>query len=127
MLERFKPHKTMGPDEIGPKILKELTSTIAPILTKIYRRLYATGKIPEDWIRANIVAMFKNGRKSEASNYRPISLTHVRCKILEHIINSIMSHAQDHNIIYDLQHGFRDKCSCETQLLGFQADIIQSI
>ncbi len=38
-----------------------------------------------------------------------------------------MRHAQDHNILYDLQHGFRGQCSCETQLLGFQADIMQNI
>ncbi len=38
MLERLKPHKAMGPDEVGPRVLKELSSTIAPILTVIYRR-----------------------------------------------------------------------------------------
>ncbi len=114
----------MGPDEIGPRILKELASTIAPILTEIYRKSYNTGKFPEDWKRANVVAVFKKGRKSEASNYRPISLTCVCCKILEHIIaNIIMRHTQDHNILYDLQHGFRGQHSCETQLLEFQADM----
>ncbi len=118
----------MGPDEIGPRILKELASTIAPILTKNYRKSYTTGKITEDWRKANVVTVFKKRRKSEASNYRPISLTCVCYKILEHIIaSSIMHHAQDHNILYDLQHGFRDQRSCETQLLGFQADIMQTI
>ncbi len=118
----------MGPDEIGPGILKELASTTAPILTDICRKSYTTGKIPEDWRRANVVAVFKKGGKSEVSNYRPISLTCVCCKILEHIIaSSIMCHAQDHNILYDLQHGFGGQCSCETQLLGFQADIMQNI
>ncbi len=101
MLEHLKPHKTMRWDEIGPRILKELNSTIAPILTEIYRKSYDTGKIPEDWKRANVVAVFKKGRKSKASNYRPISLTCLCCKILELIIASIMCHAQDHNILYD--------------------------
>ena len=34
-----------------------------------------------------------------------------------------MKHASANNILYDLQHGFRSKRSCETQLLGFVDDI----
>ncbi len=125
MLERLKPHKAMGPDEVGHRVLKELSSTIAPILTVIYHQSYNTGELPEDWRKANVVAVYKKGRKCEPSNYRPISLTFVCCKILEHIVaSSVMHHAYDHNI---LQHGFQDRSSCETQLFGFQADILRSM
>jgi hypothetical protein len=34
-----------------------------------------------------------------------------------------MSHADTHNILYPLQHGFRTGRSCETQLLEFIDDI----
>ncbi len=84
--------------------------------------------MPEDWRKANVVAVYKKGRKCEPSNYRPISLTCVCCKILEHIVaSSVMHHARDHNILYKLQHGFQDRHSCETQLLGFQADTLRSM
>ncbi len=110
-------------DKIGLRILNYSTNTHRDLQQVIYH-----GKISENWRRANVVAVFKKGRKSEASNYRPISLTCVCCKILEHIIaSSIMRHTQDHNIIYDLQHGFRNQCSCEKQLLGFQVDIMHTI
>ncbi len=128
MLERLKPHKAMGPDEIGPRILKELAPTIAPILTVVFRRSYQTGLIPDDWRRANVVAIYKKGRRCDASNYRPISLTCVCCKVMEHIMaSSIMRHARANHLMYDLQHGFREKRSCETQLLEFQADILASL
>jgi hypothetical protein len=40
----------------------------------------------------------------------------ISCKLMEHIINShIMKHADTHNILYPLQHGFRKGLSCETQ------------
>ncbi len=104
----------MGPDEVGPRVLKELSSTIAPILTVIYCRSYNTGEVPEDWRKANVVAVYKKGKKCEPSNYRPISLTCVCCKILEHIVaSSVMHHARDHNILYKLQHEFQDRRSCE--------------
>ena len=43
---------------------------------------------------------------------------------MEHVVTShIMSHADRHNILYPLQHGFRSKRSCETQLVEFVDDI----
>ena len=41
--------------------------------------------------------------------------------------SSIMTHASNHNILYNLQHGFRAKRSCETQLLEFTADIVNNM
>ena len=33
----------------------------------------------------------------------------------------------DHNILYPLQYVFRDKRSCETQLLGFVQDLVNNV
>jgi hypothetical protein len=38
-----------------------------------------------------------------------------------------MKHADTHNILYPLQHGFRKGLSCETQLIEFVDDITQNI
>ena len=63
-----------------------------------------------------------------ASNYRPVSLTCIASKIMEHIItSSIMAHASDQNILYPLQHGFRSKLSCETQLIEFVDNIVKNL
>ena len=89
---------------------------------------YETGSIPEDWRMANVVPAYKKGKNSLPSNYRPISLTCIACKMMEHIItSSIMKHASRNSIFYQLQHGFRDRRSCETQLLEFQADVLKNM
>ena len=63
-----------------------------------------------------------------ASNYRPISLTSIPCKILEHIIStSIHKHLENHNILTDRQHGFRSRRSCETSLLTTIHDLISTL
>lgn len=52
-----------------------------------------------------------------ASNYRPVSLTSILCKQMEHIIVSQMnSFLNSHGLLYNRQHGFRSGQSCETAL-----------
>ena len=38
-----------------------------------------------------------------------------------------MNHLDNHNLLYPLQHGFRSKLSCETQLLTFTQEIFDSM
>ena len=38
-----------------------------------------------------------------------------------------MKHLQSNNILYPLQHGFRNKRSCETQLLEFIDDVARNM
>ena len=87
-----------------------------------------TGEIPDDWRTAIVTPAYKKGQKYIPANYRPISLTCICCKIIEHIVTShIMKHAEANNILYPLQHGFRSKRSCETQLLECIDDLTKNL
>ena len=120
LLQKINPNKAAGQDNIRPKISKELATEIAPILTIIFRISFETGEVPPDWRSANVSPVYKKGDRYKAENYRPISLTCICCKLMEHIVTShIMGHADRNNILYPLQHGFRCKRSCETQLIEF--------
>ena len=56
--------------------------------------------------------------KSDPANYRPISLTCILCKVMEHIIvSNIWKHLHKHDIILHFQHGFQSGLSCESQLI----------
>ena len=70
------------------------------------------------------MAIFKKGSKMSTENYRPVSLTSVVCKVLEHIIHRhIMNHCDQHNLLRSHQHGFRQNHSCESQLILSMEDI----
>ena len=116
--------KASGPDNISGRILKDLQNFTAPILTIIFRKSLQTGCIPSDWKHANVAPAYKKGEKYNAVNYRPISLTCISCKIMEHVITKhILNHLEINSLIYDLQHGFRHSRSCETQLLSFVQEL----
>ncbi len=124
LLGKIIPSKAAGPDEINARVLKELKDVISPILTIIFQRSIDSGQVPSDWTKANVAPVFKKGEKYKCSNYRPISLTSICCKLMEHIIAShIMNHLDLHNILYHLQHGFRPNRSCETQLIQLYHDL----
>ena len=124
LLRNLKPGKAAGPDNIGPRILKELAEEIADPLTTIFKKSLAEGHVPTDWRQANVTPIYKKGLKYDPANYRPISLTCIASKLMEHIIcSSIMSFASVNEIFYALQHGFRNKRSCESQLLEFIQDV----
>ena len=87
-----------------------------------------SGTLPEDWTKARVTPIYKKGDKSTAANYRPISLTCIVCKLMEHIITShLVKHLNINNILYDLQHGFREKRSCETQLVMLIEDLASNL
>ena len=65
-------------------------------------------------------SIFKKGKKCDAGNYRPVSLTSHVCKILESIIkDSVINHINVNNLLNESQHGFISKRSCLTNLLEF--------
>lgn len=68
------------------RVLKEAASAIAPYLCSIFQQSIGTGSVPADWKHANIIAVHKKVSRTEAQNYRPVSLTYVPCKLLEHIM-----------------------------------------
>jgi hypothetical protein len=118
LLRDINPHKASGPDKISSQFLKESADELAPALTHIFQQSINQGRIPSDWRNALITPLFKKGDKSQPANYRPISLTSVCCKLLEHIIHSnIITFLDENGILNDAQHGFRKRRSCESQLI----------
>ena len=86
------------------------------------------GKIPNSWKKAYISPVFKQGDRHKPSYYRPVSLTSICCKILEHIVYShVMSHFDSQQLLNDAQRGFRKSLSCETQLIQAIQDLANDI
>jgi hypothetical protein len=106
LLHNLNPHKAAGPDNITPRVLKELSSEVSSILTLIFRKSYDTGDLSNIWKSAFVCPIFKKGKKFDVINYRPVSLTCIACKIMEHIITSnIMTHADQHQIHFNMAFG----------------------
>ena len=110
----------MGPDEIHPRVLRELAEVIAELLSIIYQHSLLTREVPEDWRLANVTPIYKKGCREDLGNYRPVSLTSVPGRIMEQIVlREITQHVWDNWGIRPSQHGFTKGRSCLTNLISF--------
>ncbi|KAK4817255.1 hypothetical protein QYF61_005468 [Mycteria americana] len=120
LLHHLGTHKSMGPDEIPPRVLKELADVLTKPLSIIYQQSWLTGEVPADWKLANVTPIFRKGWKEDLGNYRPVSLTLVLGKLMEQmILIAITWHVEDNQGIKPSQHGFRKGRSCLTNLISF--------
>ena len=75
LLKGLNPSKALGPDELHPRVLKELATELGPVFAHLFQQSIDTSGIPKEWSLANICPLFKKSDKSLAYNYRPVSLT----------------------------------------------------
>ena len=90
-LQNLNPNKASGPDQMSPRLLKTVATEIAPALAFLFQQPFDTTTTPTQWKQALVSAIYKSGSKADPSNYRPISLTCLCCKIMEHIVLSHMA------------------------------------
>ena len=106
-IEKLDPSKTPGPDKFHPRFIKELGDVLCIPLAIIFRKSLEEGVVPMDWRNANVTSIFKKGDRTLASNYRPISLTSIICKMLESLIkDAVMKHLLENHLVHSAQHGF---------------------
>ena len=109
LLKGLNSSKALGPDELHPRVLKELATELGPVFAHLFQQSIDKGEIPKEWSLANICPLFKKGDRSLACNYRPVSLTCVPSKLLEHIVcSNIMAHLDEHRLLSDNQHAIQE-------------------
>ena len=88
LLQGLNPTKAPGPDNLSFRVLKELSLQITEPLAILFQKSLIDGEVPMDWRMVNVVPIFKKGQKYACANYRPISLTCIISKVMEHIVRT---------------------------------------
>ena len=127
-LEKLDAFKSCGIDGVHSSVLKNCADALAFPLYHIFVKSFNTGALPSQWKQANVTPLYKKGSRLDPSNYRPISLTSICCKIMEGIVRDhIYNFLLENSLISEKQHGFVKYKACVTNLLEFQDFITGSV
>ena len=89
VLTHLKPGKAPGLDEIPPQLLRLCAPgiRIASSLSELFNRSFNDCSVPSAWNEALVVPVHKGGTRSDPSNYQPIALLSIVCKVMEKLLH----------------------------------------
>jgi len=117
IISSLKNETSCGYDGLSNMMLKLCGSQISKPLTYIYNKSLTYGICPDCLKYAIIKPCFKNGDKSQISNYRPISLLSGFSNIFDLLIfHRLQHHLVSNNTLANERYGFRDNVSTESAI-----------
>ncbi len=88
--------------------MKELEDEITLVITSLMRQSLSTNRLSKVWKNVWLTPIFKKGARHDPSNYRPVLMTSVICRLMEQIL---CTHGRrnlaTHCILTPANHGFR--------------------
>ncbi len=95
---------------------KDATAAIAEGLHLLYSCISSTGQVPQQWRTTLLVPIYKGkGQAADISNYRPLSMPTVACRLWSSIMNQRLSKAAE-KLLPDTMFGFRPGRRCADPL-----------
>ena len=118
-IKSLKNGKSPGPDKVSTMLVKDAAELICKPLVMIYNSSMESGVFPDFWKLARVTPIFKSGNKSDANNYRPISIISVFARIFEKIVHDqLYNFLSTNNILTPSQSAFRKLHSTITSLIN---------
>ena len=123
---KLRVNSSAGIDQMHPKLFVETANELCEPLCVLFQNLFDSGHTPSQWKHGLISPIYKSGDRSNAANYRPVTLLPVISKIMEAMVaETLVGHLESNGFLSPAQHGFRRGRSCVTNLLLTQADWTQ--
>ena len=121
--KKIKPKSSQGPDGYSSYLLTKIVPAIAEPVSMMYQSFMSVGRIPTMWKSAIITPLHKKGVSSDPSNYRPVSLTSVFCKLMERaVVLDLINYLLSNKLMNKQQHGFVKRKCTATNLLESLSD-----
>ena len=103
-LQKIKPRKATGPDDILARILKDCASELAPILTIIFNRYIQESTVLEDWRQFSKSLHFR--MRQTIKQYRSFQFVGscLNTSLSLYVFIKTVNHLEVHTILNDCQH-----------------------
>ena len=112
--ESLPSGKGVGVDNLNNEMIACVIDIYPELLLKLFNAILFSGQIMPDWVISYIVPIYKDGPKSDPSNYRGVSLLSCLGKFFLSILNKrLTKFCIEKSILSDTQLGFMkgNRCS----------------
>ena len=124
VLRDIDTSKSAGIGRVPERFLKDGANVLAKPVADICNLSISLNKFPSAFKLAKVKPIFRKGRKTNVSNYRPIFLLPILSKVIEKVVHEqTTKFLNDNNIFYKYQSGFRNNHSTDL-FLSFLNDKI---
>ena len=123
-IKKLKNRKAPGHDNILNELLKEDKETLPPLITRLFNKIFSSGYFPEEWNLGFIIPIFKKGERTDADNYRGITLLSCLSKLFTSVLNErLYDHLVNEGIMRKEQGGFRKNHSTTDSMFSLKSII----
>ena len=123
IIKLCKPKDSMAYDDISMWVLSKIAPQVVKPLVHIFNLSFSTGIFPCEMKMAKVIPLFKNGNKSDFSNYRLISPLPQFSKILEKLFNERLQRLLNtNNTLSNSQYGLNLGHTCSAGL-AYMAEV----
>ncbi|KAI8431675.1 hypothetical protein MSG28_016154 [Choristoneura fumiferana] len=114
-----------GLDGIPYSFLTQSPNSAKQLFLQILNEIYLSGKVPEEWKVQIVIPLLKaNKDPADPNSHRPIALSCVPAKIMEHLIkNRLEWFVETFNKLSSTQFGFRKGMGTMDSLSVFTSDV----
>ena len=117
-LKTLAPNSGCGESGIEATVLVNSAEALGKPFTDLFNLILKTGTYPDEWKYAHITPIFKSGKVTDLSNYRPISILSPISKLFESIVSTkIMSYLESEKLLHNAQFAYRKKTSTEHAII----------
>ena len=126
-LKRSKPNKAGGRDFTNNYTLHICPPPVQQFIWRVCNH-YLHQPLPQKWLKANIILLFKKGDVTNPVNYRPIALLNSVYKIIAtHANRELLAAAIEHSIIHPIQFGGLPNRRCEDHICNLLSTFRESV
>lgn len=125
VLEGLDEKKGAGPDNIPAIFAKKCSASLCIPLTLLFNQSLSSGVFPDTWKVSAITPIYKNGKKCDVKNYRPISKLCTFSKLFEKLVYPYIFNFVIADIIPE-QYGFLKKRNLELNLMEYSTYIYEA-
>ncbi|CAJ0590132.1 unnamed protein product [Cylicocyclus nassatus] len=118
ILKRLKPSTFITADGIPQMVYKRCATQLAVPVSILVNMSLSSGELPRVWKHGRVVPIPKVQNPQKASEFRPISINSVVCKVAEKIVRrKLLSFCVQKHLIPSEQFGFMEGSSTTLQLI----------